>query len=64
MVLAAAHVIRDDFIARGHRAVEVRADAFVTYNGRAAMRLIDGAVDLAGIRPGIGPKPWVLNAPP
>ena len=64
MVLAAAHIIRDDFIGRGHEEVEVRADAFVTYNGRAVTRLIDPQVDLARIRPDIGPKPWLLDPPP
>ena len=64
MVLAAAHLIRDDFTARGHQGVEVRADAFVAYNGRAAARLIDPDVDLARIEPGVGAKGWVLAAPP
>ena len=63
MVLAAAHIIRDDFTARGHQGVEVRVDAFVTYNGRAATRLIDPDVDLAGIEAGIGPKNWILDRP-
>ena len=60
MILATAHIIRDDLIARGHRAVQVRADAYVTYNGRPATRLIDPEVDLARIAPGIGPKHWIL----
>ena len=64
MVLAAAHIIRDDFIDRGHEVVQVRADAFVTYNGRAAARLIDPDIDLALVAPGVGAKPWVLDAPP
>ena len=64
MVLAAAHLIRDDFTSRGHQGVEVRADAFVAYNGRAAARLIDPDVDLARIEPGVGAKGWVLAAPP
>ena len=64
MVLATAHIIRDDFIAKGHEQVEVRADAFVTYNGRLAARLIDPQVDLGRVRPGVGTKPWILDAPP
>ena len=63
MILTAAHIVRDDFAARGHEGVEVRADAFVTYNGRPAARLIDPSVDLAAIEAGIGPKHWILNRP-
>ena len=63
MILAAAHIVRDDFITKGHRNVEVRADAYVTYNGRPASRLIDPEVDLAQVNNEIGSKPWVL-APP
>ena len=64
LVLATAHVIRDDFRRRGHDGVQVRADAFATYNGRPAVRLIDPAVDLAAVRAGPGHKPWVLAPPP
>ncbi|HEX7131070.1 MAG TPA: HTTM domain-containing protein, partial [Iamia sp.] len=41
--LALAAVERD----RGHEQVEVRVDAWVSFNGRAAARFIDPAVDLA-----------------
>ena len=63
MILATAHLIRDDFIARGHQEVEIRADVYVTYNGRPATRLIDPKVDLAGVSLGLGRKPWILKAP-
>ena len=63
MILATAHLIRDGFIAHGHEGVEIRADAYVTYNGRPATRLIDPNVDLASVSPGLGPKPWILKAP-
>ena len=63
MILAAAHLIRDDFIARGHQEIEIRADAYVTYNGRPAARLIDPNVDLARVSRGLGPKHWILKAP-
>ena len=61
MILATAHIIRDDFAARGHEGIEVRADALVAYNGRAAAPLIDPDVDLAALQAGIAPKHWVLN---
>ena len=63
MILATAHIIRDDFVDRGHERVEVRADAYVTYNKRPSTRLIDPEVDLARIDSGIAPKHWIL-APP
>ena len=63
MILATAHIVRDDFAVRGHEGVEVRADAFATYNGRPAARLIDPDVDLAAVDAGIGPKAWVLARP-
>jgi hypothetical protein len=63
LILAAAHIIRDDFAARGYRQVQVRADAYVSYNGRPAARLIDPTVDLATIQPGLGPKPWIMPEP-
>ena len=63
MILATAHIVRDDFAASGYEGVEVRADAFATFNGRPAARLIDPDVDLAAIDAGIGPKAWVLARP-
>ena len=62
MILAAARIIADEAMSRGRR-VEVRADAFVTFNGREAARFVDPEVDLARVEPGVGPKAWVLPAP-
>ena len=63
MILATAHIIRDDFASRGNQEIKVHADAFVTFNGRPAARLVDPNVDLANIEPGIGSKDWVLDRP-
>ena len=62
MILATAHIIRDDLIRRGRAGVEVRADAFVTYNGRPSARLIDPEVDLARID--FGDRPQALDPAP
>ena len=59
MILAAAHLIAAEYARRGME-VEVRADAFVSLNGRRAARLIDPNVDLAQAKPGIWRKAWVL----
>ena len=62
MILQTAHLIAEDWKTRG-RSVEIRADAFVTFNGRQAARLIGPEVDLARVVPGIQPSHWVLRAP-
>lgn len=63
MILDYAHHLAADFAARGMPGVEVRADAFVAYNGRPGARLIDPDVDLARERDGLAPKPWILPRP-
>jgi hypothetical protein len=63
MVLELAHMIADEERRKG-REVEVRADAYVAYNGRGHARLIDPDVDLAQVEDGLAPKPWILPAPP
>ncbi len=60
MIRQTAHFIAQDFAARGYDAVEVRADAFVSFNGRPHRRLINPAVDLAAERSGLAPRPWIL----
>ena len=62
MILETAHFIADDFKQQG-RDVEVRADVFVTFNGRPPVRFIDPDVNLARIAPGLAPKLWIVPAP-
>jgi vitamin K-dependent gamma-carboxylase len=64
MILQLAHVIADDFRARGVREPEVRVDAFASLNGRPRARLIDPTVDLARERDGLAPKSWILPMEP
>jgi vitamin K-dependent gamma-carboxylase len=63
MILQAAHVVADDHRRRGVRRPEVRADVFVSLNGRPARRLVDPAVDLAAERFSLAPFRWILPAP-
>jgi len=63
LILQHAHTIAAQFAARGLPGVEVRADAFVAYNGRPSARLIDPEVDLAREHDGLAPKRWILPAP-
>ena len=63
LILATAHLVRDDLANQGYGRAQVRADAYVSYNGRPAARLIDPTVDLATVQPGIGPRAWILPYP-
>jgi hypothetical protein len=47
-------------IARDLGGVEVRAEAWVSLNGRPPRLLVDPDVDLARARDGLAPKPWIL----
>jgi hypothetical protein len=61
LIRQAAHQIATEQ-ARKDRAVEVRADAFVSLNGRPAARLVDPTVDLAR-EPYRIHQPWILPMP-
>jgi len=63
LVLQLSHYIRDDYERRGFGAVEVRADALVSLNGRRMRRLIDANIDLAAISDGVERADWILPAP-
>lgn len=64
MIAEYARHLAAEFAAQGLPGVEVRADAFVAYNGRPGARLIDPDVDLARTDDGLTPRPWILPAPP
>lgn len=63
LILQLAHRIRDDYAAKGLGPVEVRADTWVSLNGRAIRRLIDPNVDLARVEDGLGKADWILPEP-
>jgi hypothetical protein len=62
LILQAARAIAADEADRG-RQVEVRVDAWLSYNGRPAVRWIDPTVDLAAETPSLAPKDWILPTP-
>lgn len=64
MILALAHHIARDFAGRGHRGIEVRAEAYVSLNGRASQLLVDPTVDLAAARDSLMPRPWIVRRAP
>jgi len=59
MILEMAQMIARDEKKRG-KDVEVRADAFVTMNGRPSQRLVDPNTNLALEKDSIWPKRWIL----
>ena len=61
LVQATAHLIADHYRENGTAGVEVRADAFVSMNGRKAARLIDPDPDLAAIPRTVWHKEWILS---
>ena len=63
MILQTAHIIAADYRSRGYTGVEVRADAFVAFNGRPYTRLIDPTTDLAAESRSVWTKDWLLNEP-
>lgn len=63
LILQLARHIARDFEAKGHGAVEVRADARVSLNGRPAELFLDPEVDLAREEDGLAPKRWIRPAP-
>lgn len=60
MLLAFAHFLAAEFAKQGVVAAEVRAEVFVSLNGRPPQRLVDPHVDLAQCAEGLWPKPWII----
>ncbi|MEM9516515.1 MAG: HTTM domain-containing protein, partial [Actinomycetota bacterium] len=63
LILATGHLIAADYRDRLGRDVEVRADAFVAWNGRLAARWIDPTVDLAALSRFAPASAYVLDRP-
>ena len=61
MILQTAHLIADDYRSMGYSSVSVRADAFVSLNGRSYRRIVDPEIDLAGETRTVLPKGWILH---
>lgn len=60
MILQFAHFLADRFRQQEYTDVEVRAEAYVSFNGRASRLLIAPTVDLAREPITIFHKPWIL----
>ncbi|MBC5774405.1 HTTM domain-containing protein [Pontibacter sp. KCTC 32443] len=60
MLLQFAHIIRDDYKQKGIPAPEVRAEVYVTMNGRDSRLFIDPTKNLAAEEDSFLPKTWIL----
>lgn len=60
MILQFAHLLKKDFEGKGLQNPQVRAEVYVSLNGRGSRMLIDPAINLAGQRESLGPKKWIL----
>ncbi len=63
LILQLAHHIAQDFQTRGVGPVEVRAEAWVSLNGRPPRLLIDPDFDLTSALDGVLPAEWILPGP-
>ena len=64
LIVATAHLIADHYRAEGRGEVEVRADAFASFNGRPHQRMLDPTVDLAAQRRDLTLKSFILPLDP
>jgi hypothetical protein len=60
MLLTFAHYLASHFAEQGHPGVEVRADVFVSLNGRPRQRLVDPTVNLSAVGTWDDLHGWVL----
>ncbi len=60
MLIQFAHIIRDDYKQKGIPAPEVRAEVYVTLNGRGSQLFIDPTINLAAEEDSFLPKSWIL----
>lgn len=60
MVLQFAHLLQRDFVRRGMLRPRVRAEVYVSMNGRGSRLLIDPVINLAAKKESFLPKTWIL----
>ena len=60
MLFSFAHFLAGEFAARGTHDVEVRADVYVTLNGRPNRRYVDPVVNLVGSDVASDGRGWIL----
>jgi len=60
MILQFAHYLEQRLQAQGFTDLEIRAEAYVSLNGRPSRLLLDPTVDLTAQRNTFTHKPWIL----
>jgi len=60
LVHATAHLLAQHYREQDKVDVEVRADVWVSMNGRPPRRMVDPAVDLAALPRSVSPSKWIL----
>ena len=60
MILQFAHILQQDFAKHGISNAAVRAEIYVTMNGRGSRLFIDPSVNLAAEKESFRPKSWIL----
>jgi hypothetical protein len=63
LILQVAHLVADELRGLGVANPEVRAEAWVSLNGRPPALLIDPDADLAAVRDGVARADWILPEP-
>ncbi len=63
LILQLAHDIAKDFRSKGRGEVEVRAEAWVSLNGRKAKLMLDPTRDLTLVQDGLGIADWIKPGP-
>lgn len=61
MILQFAHFIRDEYKKKGIKDPVVRAEAYVTLNGRGSRLFLNPEVNLAAVEEGLHHKSWILS---
>lgn len=60
MILQFAHMLQQDFATQGIPDAQVRAEVYVSMNGRGSRLFIDPTVNLAAEKESFRPKTWIL----
>jgi len=63
LLIQFAHYLKDYYAARGVAEPKVRAEVWVTLNGRPAQLLFDPTLDLSALTDTWAPKSWILPYP-
>jgi hypothetical protein len=64
MILQFAHYLEREYRRKGYTDVEIRAESFVTLNGRRSRAMVDPDIDLTRIDRGFAHKNWLLPYDP